>query len=289
MTVNIIQGKWSKTLKKQAIVKGKAPFSGKNVKMTLFPRQERGIIFEYLGKSIPLLPQSIKLQPLQHTSTICGNGIEVIAIEHLLSALYGLQIDNLLIRLEGDNQIPALDSSSETFTKLLSRTGVQKTPQKRQVLKIIRNLKYSSPDGSYAFLSPAAGLSIEVEISFNNFIGQQKFQGKITRASYQRHLCWGRTFIRSPLNGDPAKWKRIRKLIPALPENPKDSPILVFSDEGFITNLFKPDEPVRHKALDLLGDLALLGMRIEGKIKVYKPGHLFNQQLVQFLDRQIKK
>lgn len=289
MNIRIISGQWSRTIKKPLVIKGKTPFSGKNVKMTLLPKKTNGIIFEYLGKSIPLLPQSIKLRPVQHTSIISGNGIEILAVEHLLSALYGLQIDNLLIRLEGDNQIPALDSSSETFTKLLSNTGTQKTTQKRRVLKIIRNLKYSSQDGSSAFLSPATGLNIEVEISFNNLIGQQKFQGKITKAFYRHQLCWGRTFIRSPLNGDPTKWERIRKLIPVLPENPKDSPILVFSDEGFITSLLKPDEPVRHKALDLLGDLALLGMRIEGKIKVYKPGHLFNQQLVQFLDKQIKQ
>lgn len=289
MNVRIISGKRSQTIKKPLVIKGKAPFSGKNVRMTLIPKETGGIVFEHLGKSIPILPQSIKFQPLQHTSIIHGHGIEIVAVEHLLSALYGLEIDNLLILLEGDNQIPALDSSSEAFTKLLSDTGTQKTIQKRQILKIIRNLKYSGPDDSFAFLSPAAGLSIEAEISFNNLIGQHKFQSKITKASYKRHVCWGRTFIRSPLNGDPAKWERIRKLIPALPENPKDSPILVFSDKGFITNLFKPDEPVRHKTLDLLGDLALLGMRIEGKIRVYKPGHLFNQQLVQFLDRQISK
>lgn len=276
------------TLKKPIQVVGKAPFSGKKVLMTLFPSDQGLIIFKYRGSLIPVNPQSIFMDPSVHTTILLLGDVKILAVEHLLSSLYGLGIDSLVIQLEGDNQIPALDSSAESFTKIILNTGYEKFPKTRKVLKIKQSFKFKFPaTDSYAVFKPSKTLKLNVEIGFNNLIGNQQFKGTVTEKYYLKEICWARTFIRSPINGDLAKWQRIRKLLPILPENPEDSPIIIFSDTEFITKLIKEDEPVRHKVLDFLGDLSLLGMDLVGEITVYKPGHHFNHNLVQFLNKQI--
>lgn len=276
------------TLKKPVQIAGRAPLSGKKVSMTLHPSNQGLIIFKYKKSLIPVTPQSIYMDPLAHTTILISGDVKILAVEHLLSSLYSLGINSLVIQLEGDNQIPALDSSAESFTKIILNTGYKRFLKTRKVLKIREPFKFELPaTDSYVFFKPSRTLKLNVEIGFNNLIGNQQFKGIITEKSYLKEICWARTFIRSPLNGDPNKWQRIRKILPILPKNPKDSPIIIFSDTKFITELIKNDEPVRHKVLDFLGDLSLLGMDLIGEITVYKPGHHFNHNLVQFLDKQI--
>ena len=284
MVVKLITNGNQRTLAKPIQIIGPAPFSSNTVCIKLLPRFEEGIVFKYKNEFIPLSPRSIKMQNISHTSIIKNSKIEIVCVEHLLAALYGLDIDSVLIELSGDNQIPALDSSAKFYTQKIVSTGFKDMKHERFILKIKEHFIFKDPESdSFAEFYPSDKLKVNIEISFNNIIGTQKYSEEITPSNFQKNICWARTFIRSPINNDRAKWDRIRKIIPILPKNPKKSPIIVFSDKQFITTLIEKDEPVRHKVLDFLGDLALLGVKIEGEIKVFKPSHYFNHKLIKFL------
>lgn len=290
MILKLTHKGYSQTISAPITIKGYAPFSAKASTLKLIPSLSGRILFKYHNKIFPVSPENIKLQSETHTTIIKAGQVEIIAVEHLLAALFGLNIDSLLIELEGDNQIPALDSSADYFTKILIKTGFKKISKKRPVIQICQKFKFSDRESdSFAQFSPCKHLKIDAEINFKNFIGIQRYNFNVTSKSFIEEISWGRTFIRSPLNGDVEKWQRLRKLLPFLPENPEKSPVLVFSDHGFITKLIKEDEPIRHKILDFLGDLSLLGMKLEGEIKLYKPGHYFNHRLVRFLASKINK
>lgn len=275
------------TILKTVYINGQAPFSGKKVQMVLKPNTTGKIIFKFKHFLVTAEPSAIKLSPSAHSTTLFQNGAEIFSVEHLLSALYGLGIDSLIIELKGDNQVPALDSSAESFTKILSNTGIRKIKQKKKIFKVTKSFIFSSKiDDSYAKFYPGKNFKLNLKIVFDNLIGKQQFSSVINPKIYQEEICWARTFIRSPLNsGDPEKWNRIRKLIPILPKDPLSSPVIVFSNTKFITPLKKVDELVRHKVLDFLGDFSILGVDFQGIIEVYKPGHYFNHQLVQFLEK----
>lgn len=290
LNAKVVQKERGLTIAKAVTVSGIAPFSGKNVSLSLLPSNKGYIEFVYKDHYIQACPNSIKISPNFHTTIIFSQGIEIQSVEHLLSALYGLGINSISIIIDGENQIPALDSSADRYTQILKKVGIRKIYQKKMVYKIIKDFSFfSQEEDSYAQLHPSPNLEVSMEINFNNIIGKQTFSLDITPESYEKELSWARTFIRSPLNGDIKKWERIKTILPFLPDDPKESPIIVFSDTAFIIDLIKQDEPIRHKMLDFLGDLALLRMGIEGSIKVYKPGHYFNHQLVRFLDSQIRQ
>lgn len=276
------------TILKTVHINGQAPFSGKKVQMVLKPNITGKITFKFKHFLVTAEPSAIKLSPSAHSTTLFQNGIEIFGVEHLLSALYGLGINSLLIELKGDNQVPVLDSSAEYFTKILSDAGRRKIGPKRKIFKVTKSFTFLNKiDDSYAKFYPGKNFKLNVKIVFDNLIGKQQFSGVINPKTYQKEICWARTFIRSPINsGDPEKWDRIRKLIPILPKDPSSSPVIVFSDTNFITTLKKSDELVRHKVLDFLGDFSILGVDFQGIIEIYKPGHFFNHQLVQFLEKR---
>lgn len=152
----------------------------------------------------------------------------------------------------------------------------------------MKTLKFRMKDSdSWARIDPLDDLEVRVEIDFNNIIGKQKFSRRINEDIYRKEIAWARTFVRSPLDGDEGRWERIRKIFPSLPKDQGSSPIIVFNQKEFITKLKASDEPVRHKMLDFLGDISLLGTGLEGSVEIFKPGHYFNQQLVLFLSTQL--
>lgn len=289
MLFKIIDKGYQQTISKIIVIMGPAPFSAKKVTLILKPNYSGGIFFKIGNQTIKVCPENIKMQNISHTSVIQKKNSEILSVEHLLSAFHGLGLDSIIVEIKGGNQVPALDSSADFFTKRIVQTGLKKIDKGRKVLKVNQKFRFKDSDGdSFAEFTPGKGLEIDAEIDFNNLIGIQRYSSKITPSLFLKNICWGRTFIRSPLDGSGDKWQRIRKLIPILPEDPQQSPVLVFSNEGFITKLIRKDEPVRHKIVDFLGDLALLGYRVEGKIKLYKPGHYFNHKLIKFLDSNIK-
>lgn len=131
---------------------------------------------------------------------------------------------------------------------------------------------------------PSETFDISAFIQFPDPVGQSYYGIKdLTPDKYLREISWARSFIRSGVS--QKTWeKKIMKVIPALPKDMSKSQVLVANEDGYwITPLKRKDELVRHKVLDLIGDLRLLGMPIKGNIHVARPGHEFNRRLVSFL------
>ena len=276
---------YHRTIQEEFVIEGYSPFTGRRNKLVLKPSKNGKIIFNHNNRSIPVDPQSIHLDPTIHASIIKNHRTKILEVEHLLATLYAFGISSVDIELIGDNGIPLVDGSAETFTKIIGNLKTISTKQRRPLLNIDRELHFSDKEtGGQAVIKPSTDLELSLKISFPNLIGDQNFSTKVTKENFVNEISWARTFLRSPLDSSGEKWARVRKLIPALPPDPKDSPIIVYSDTKFITKLRSKNEPARHKALDLIGDLSLMGKEIKGSFFVQNPGHNFNQKLVLFLN-----
>ncbi len=203
-------------------------------------------------------------------------GVRVMSVEHLLSALMGAGIDNAHIDIYGP-EVPVIDGSAATFTAMIQSVGRKKLPAERKAIVIQRKISVSDGDRSVA-LTPATVSSLEVQIDFGaKVIGRQKLKMTLNPFNFESELAKARTF------GFVDQLKTLRELGYANGATLKNA-ILV--DDKSIVNpegLWRIDEFVRHKVLDCVGDLALMGAPILGHFKAKNPGHTLNHRLLQEL------
>ncbi|MBU1256262.1 UDP-3-O-acyl-N-acetylglucosamine deacetylase [Patescibacteria group bacterium] len=266
-----------RTVKKKFNFRGFSFFSGENVSMICEPSKENtGIVFYCKGVRIPAIAENIKLVDV-HTTALTKRGVDILAIEHLMAAIWGLGIDNLIIRLSS-NVVPAQSGSAEEFTKALLKAEIVEQEETRQVVVFDESTTITQPEfkSRFAKFEPFDKFDIKCFVPFLSPIGEHTVFFNGSAKSFVRDVCWARTFLRSPIDiNDLTKWNGIRSVFKVLPEDPKKSPIITFTERGFLTPLKKEDEPARHKLLDLIGDLALVGYRLRVKLTVNEPGHKF--------------
>jgi UDP-3-O-[3-hydroxymyristoyl] N-acetylglucosamine deacetylase len=252
--------------------------TGKPVQLTLQPaRAGTGIVFVRTDLpepvEIPARPSS--LTGRAHLATTLGRqGATLDTVEHLLAAAYGLGVDNLRVEIDGP-EIPGMDGSAASFVYLLRSAGLYAQAAPRSVLRVTRPIEIR--DGQRRIrIEPARGFRVSYEIDFDHpCIRRQAIHDlSIDETSFEREIARARTF--GFFAEVDALWRAGRARGACL-EN------TVVLDETRVLNrdgLRFPDEFVRHKVLDLLGDLALLGARIEGHVRVERGGHALHQQLV---------
>jgi len=211
--------------------------------------------------SIPLNFKNLLAE--NHTITF-GKEKRVRVVEHLFSTLYGLNIFNVKIDLYGD-ELPFFDGSSWDFVKLLRDFPGQKDAA---VFKIRKNIIVQENDSFILFEPDDAGLFIDMELN-HPYIGIQKIFLEITIENYIKEISPARTFVFTD-ESDP----RIKKLPPY---GIGITPEKIYSSEP----LRFPDEPVRHKILDLLGDLYVLRKKLLGRIKAKNISHKLNLEFVR--------
>lgn len=279
-----------KTIKSSFNFKGFSFFSGQDVEMTCYPASEdTGIVFSYKGQDISAVAENVKLMDV-HTTALTKNGVDIVTIEHLMAAIWGLGIDNLKITLS-DGIVPAQDGSAEAFTKALQKNGVIEQSKQRKVIEVEEEFTILQPEfeNRFAKFEPSDNLEIESFAPFPSPIGEHTvmFDGKPD--TFANEISWARTFLRSSIDlEDLTKWNGIRSVFKALPEDPKKSPIITFTESEFLTKLKKDDEPARHKMLDLIGDLALVGYRINAKLTINEPGHKFTHLIATKIRNALK-
>ncbi len=256
--------------------------TGKPVQLTLQPaRADSGIVFVRTDLTHPVeIPATPATLSRTHLATAIGCGdVTVDTVEHLLAALYGLGIDNARIEVDGP-EIPGMDGSAAPFVFLLRAAGVfvQGTP--RRTLAVRRPIEIRDGDRSIR-IDPARELRVSYAIDFESpLIGRQKLCDLvIDDACFEREFARARTFGFADQVG--ALWKAGRARGASLDNT------VVLGDDRVLNRggLRFPDEFVRHKVLDLLGDLALLGSRVQGHIRVERGGHSLHQKLVAALAR----
>lgn len=279
-----------KTIKQKFDFMGFSLFSGEDVSMICEPSKENtGIVFCYKDVCIPAIAENVKLMDV-HTTALTKDGVDILTIEHLMAAIWGLGIDNIKITLS-NNVVPTRDGSAEGFVKALLETGVTEQEETRKIIIFEEEVVVTQPEfeNRFAKFEPSDSLVIESSAPFANPIGQHTVSFVDNPESFSEDVSWARTFLRSPIDlNDLTKWNGIRSVFKALPEDPRKSPIVTFTENEFLTPLKKDDEPARHKLLDLIGDLALVGYRIHAKLTINEPGHKFTHLIAQEIRKNAK-
>ena len=251
--------------------------SGEPVQLTLHPaRAGSGVTFIRTDLAHPVeIPARHDAVTSTHLATTVGVGDATIAtVEHLLSALYALGIDNVRIEVDGP-EIPVMDGSAAPFVYLLRSAGLFDQRSERRTLKILEPLEVRDGD-RHIRVEPGTGLSIDYAVDFSHpAIGRQKLNGAVLDdVYYEREIARARTF--GFLRDVEALWRA------GLAQGGNLTNTVVMDDERVLNDdgLRWPDEFVRHKVLDLIGDLALIGMPLEGRVTACRAGHALHQALV---------
>jgi UDP-3-O-[3-hydroxymyristoyl] N-acetylglucosamine deacetylase/3-hydroxyacyl-[acyl-carrier-protein] dehydratase len=256
-------------------------FGGKEAKVVFRPAPaDTGVVFVRTDTAEPVRISAVvpNLAERSRRTTIKKGSVSIETIEHCLAAISALGIDNLIIEVAG-SELPALDCSCAEYFKVLKRIGLVEQTGKRKEFVISEPISVTAGDASiYALPYADDGLNITYDLDYSGHtgVGRQIFGCRVTPESFERNLATARTFV---LEAE-AKQFQARGMGTHL--GPRD--ILVISSDGPIKNSFRfPDECVRHKIADLIGDLALVGRAVKGRIVAYKSGHSLNQQLVRRL------
>ena len=275
------------TLRAPVTLVGTGVHSGDDVRVVLHPAEAgHGVAFLRTGMSgrgDRLIDARYLAVSATELCTVIGDRESgaVATIEHLMSALYGLGVDNVLVEVDGV-EIPILDGSSAPIVEAIDSVGLTTCGAARRYLKVLKNVRASRGD-AYAELRPIdRGFRIDVEISFDNpLIGRQRKAIDVSGPTYRKELARARTF------GFMRDVERLWKAGFALGASLENT---VAIGEDAIINpecLRYADEFVRHKMLDAVGDLALAGWPIIGAYRSYCGGHRLNVAVLEalFADR----
>lgn len=273
-----------RTLKKVVSLTGKGVHSGREVTITFHPSApDTGIVFRRTDLqpmvSIPALHRYVT--DTRMNTCLSHQGINIATVEHLLSAFAGLGIDNVLIDIDG-SEVPVFDGSSMPFVKLLHTAEIDIQTSNKLFLKIKQPVQIQEGD-KQASLEPFSGFKLSLSIDFDHPVihqSQQMLDFNLTQISYVDAISQARTF------GFLSEYEYLKSKNLALGAGLDNTVVL---DENTVLNpegLRYPDEFIRHKALDVLGDLQLIGYTLFGEFKAHKPGHALNHRLREALFSQ---
>ncbi len=193
--------------------------------------------------------------------------------EHLLSVFYSMGIDNAVVELD-NLEVPILDGSGAPFVAMLQEAGIEQTRRQRRYLRMLKPVKVEANGKSVAIL-PSASFELSCHISFDHpLVGEQKLELELTPERYAAEIAPARTF------GFEHELDAMRDM--GLIRGASIDNAVCFTRQEVANpgGLRFPDEPCRHKALDLIGDLALLGRPLLGRLVANKAGHAMHAQLV---------
>ncbi|MCP4374820.1 MAG: UDP-3-O-[3-hydroxymyristoyl] N-acetylglucosamine deacetylase [bacterium] len=268
-----------KTIKTDVTVEGPGLFSGQNCTMRFVPAgPDSGIAFLRTDLDPPVrIEANIASETARDRRTSLAQGEAVVeTVEHVLSAVWGMGIDNLTIETDTP-EVPNTDGSAKIFTDAITRAGIQAQDSDLQKYTVTEPIVVVSGQAMIAALpGPEDVLEIlyDLDYSQNPGIGRQAMRFDLGVDDYASGIAPSRTFL---LHAE-AEYMRSIGVGNHLTENE----ILVFMPDGELMGgeLISPDEPVRHKICDLIGDISLLGRRINGRIVASRSGHVLNRQLV---------
>jgi UDP-3-O-[3-hydroxymyristoyl] N-acetylglucosamine deacetylase / 3-hydroxyacyl-[acyl-carrier-protein] dehydratase len=186
-------------------------------------------------------------------------------VEHVLAAVSALGIDDLVISLDGPEP-PIMDGSARPFAEALQAAGAREQPGCTQLVRLTSAVRLVDGESVYE-ATPSDHLDLEVTIDFPHpLIGRQSYAGRVTTELFERELAWARTF------GFVREVEPLRAM--GLIRGASTQNAVVLDESGVVENALRsPDEFVRHKMMDCVGDLALVGARLKARIVAHKPSH----------------
>src|SRR4051812_21985242 len=274
-----------RTISREVSVAGPGLFSGEPATLTFVPAAEgAGITFvreqDEKIATIPALVSNVLKRPRR---TCLRNGtLHIETVEHCLAALSGMEIDNATIRLTGGHsgEIPGGDGSSMSFVEAIQEAGIVEQAAEKRPLVITKPVQVTSGDATLAALpGPADRLEVIYTYEAGPPVGRQTVSFYLGDDDFVKQLAPARTFVFE----QEARELQARGLGKHL--SPKE--LLVIAPDGPIDNTFRfPDECARHKVLDLIGDISLVGRPIRGRLIAHKSGHELNHHLARKLVAQ---
>lgn len=267
-----------KTLAQIVETKGVGLHTGVKVNLRLKPAPPNtGYIFVRTDLDNFEIPASVEyISHCSYATTLLRKGVVLSTVEHILSALRGTGVDNCFIEID-NLEIPIMDGSSEIFIELIEKAGIVKQELPRKFLQIKEKVKFEQSDRKMS-IEPSDKYEINCVIDFQHpFINRQTFHFVLENGSFGREIASARTF------GFTSEIEMLRKANLALGGSLDNA--IVLTPEGMLNKnpLRFQDEFVRHKILDIIGDLALVGMPILGKITAEKSGHAVHASLMSRL------
>ena len=298
------------TLQKPVSIKGKGLHTGIDVELTLRPASNN---HGYKFKRIDLEGQPVisaiaeNVTDTSRGTTIEENGVKVSTIEHVLAALWGMGVDNALIEISGP-EMPIMDGSSMSFVELIRQAGIIELDALRKYFEIKERIVYADKArGVEVAIYPDDHFSIDVMIDYNSRTLGHQYAMLSNMEDFETEIAPCRTFVflhelEPLLQHNLIKGGALDNAI-VIVDKPVEQPELdhlagLFNmpkiqvkPEGILNNLelHFSNEPARHKLLDLIGDFALVGKQIKGRIVATRPGHVANNQMARMLRQIIKK
>jgi UDP-3-O-[3-hydroxymyristoyl] N-acetylglucosamine deacetylase len=267
---------YRRTLKRQVGCTGIGLHSGKPVRLELKPAPaETGIRFRRTDVGVEI-PASVEyLSRLDHATSLSRNGVSVDTVEHLLSALYALGVDDAVVEVDAP-EVPILDGSAAPFVILIHEAGLRPHAVARRYLKVLRSVEVVRGSKSVR-LAPSDHFRVSYTIGFDHpLLRHQAVSMRVTPESFVEALAPARTF---GFLRDVETMRRAGLALGGSLEN-----AIVIGETGVLNNKLRfEDEFARHKALDAVGDLALLGRPLVGHLEASRAGHALHAALVQKL------
>ena len=269
---------WQRTLKSSIRCSGVGLHTGDKISMELHPAAaDTGVVFRRIdvastNRDVPARYDHVGSTNMC-TMLVNADGVSVSTVEHLMAALAGCEIDNVIVALDGP-EVPIMDGSAHPFVFLLKCAGVLEQNAPRRAIQILKHVAIGN-DERWATITPADHFSMRCEIVFNNHaIGTQSFSYDSYSTSFESELSQARTFC---LAEDVEKMRAAGLALGGSLEN-----AVVIGEHGLLNKggLRYDTEFARHKALDCIGDLNLAGATLLGHVETYCAGHAMNHQLL---------
>jgi UDP-3-O-[3-hydroxymyristoyl] N-acetylglucosamine deacetylase len=278
-----MQPRPQQTIRRAVTVTGTGYWSGRPCRVEFLPAAAgSGIVFlRQVGGATVRIPLAVEHRVEASARTnLAVAGAAVQMVEHVASALAGLGIDCCLVKVS-EEELPGLDGSSAAYLAALDEAGIEPLGQPRDPLVVREPVRVEDGDAWVEALPPVhPGLSVEYDLDYGpGPIGRQRLAVRVTPAAYRTELAAARTFITT------AEADRLRAA--GLAGHVSHRDLLVFAADGPIDNRLRwPDECVRHKVLDLVGDLALAGRPVHAHVRASRSGHRLNAALAARLRSQ---
>jgi UDP-3-O-[3-hydroxymyristoyl] N-acetylglucosamine deacetylase len=269
------------TIGREIELSGTGVHSGAPVSLVLHPA-EADTGFRFLvtkrGRIISEIPADVRYVKNLTLCTVLGDdsGVTVGTVEHLLAALRGLNVDNCYIEIDA-REVPIMDGSAASFVSAIDGVGIRELSHPRKFLKVLRPVRVE--DGSsWGELAPHSSFHLDVEIDFDTpLIGRQRLALDMNAGAFRNEVSRARTF--GFMRDVESLWKAGLALGASLDNT------IALGDEKIMNadGLRYPQEFVRHKMLDAVGDLALAGAPIVGSYRSVRGGHRLNARVLQAL------
>ena len=298
-----------KTIRKAVSLKGKGLHTGYDVEITFCPAPvDHGYKFQRIDlEGKPIISASVdNVTDTSRGTTLVENGVEIHTIEHVLASLVGLELDNVLMEFSGP-EAPILDGSAKMYVEAIKKAGIEEQDAEKNYFIVKERIVFRDEKNDIEIVAyPDDHFSVDVMVDYNSKVLGHQYASYHPTHDFEKEIAPSRTFVffhelEMLLKHNLIKGGDLQNAIVIMENEVSQEELDRMADlfnkphvkvkEGILNNvdLRFSNEPARHKLLDVLGDLSLIGQPVLGKIVASRPGHYANTQFAKIIKETIKK